>query len=188
MADGLSRRQFFRLKPADLARGVVERREGAAKPRRVIRPPGAVPDVMLTGTCLSCRKCSQACPYDVIEHLGPAAGPAEGTPYLSPAQSPCHWCATMDCIAACPSGALRREGEAMPAPIAKARIDPDACLVAAGTLCDTCAQYCPTSIRAISMVARVPRIDEEACVGCGLCAYHCDAPGSAIAVEPIEGA
>ena len=65
-------------------------------------------------------------------------------------------------------------------PIAIAQIDHDACLLAQGILCDTCATRCPTHIKAIRMNGRHPVLDATRCTGCGLCAYHCEAEPGAI--------
>jgi ferredoxin len=37
----------------------------------------------------------------------------------------------------------------------------------------------------MKMVGRYPRLDEDACVGCGLCAYHCEATPTAISITPF---
>jgi len=189
MTDEITRRQFWRLPPSKLLGSLLTGRglrEGAeAEP---IRPPGAAaPDSAFLDRCERCGACAEACPHDVIALLGPEGGIAEGTPILDPAGGPCRWCPEWDCIAACPSGALAlAEGES-PAPIALARLDPGACLVGQGILCDVCLYRCPSTIRAVRLVGRQPRIDAAACVGCGLCSYYCAAEPSAIAVLPLGG-
>ena len=187
MSSRFTRRQLFRLGPVDVVRGIVARRGagGEARESRPIRPPGALEEGRFLETCLRCGECAEACPHDAILPLGPSAGRAEGTPFLIPDETACHWCPEMDCVDACKSGALRLgEGE-VPAPIAKAVIDLDACLVSQGILCDTCVHYCPTSIKAISMVKRSPVVDGDACVGCGLCSHYCSAPESAVRIVPL---
>jgi len=185
-----SRRNLFRLKPTDLAQLWVKSRrqeDGAGdRPEAYIRPPGASKVAAeFLSLCERCHKCMEACPFDVIQLLGPVAGVAEGTPFLTPETQPCHWCPSMDCIHACPSGALSFGGNEKVAPIARAVINLDLCLVSQGVLCDTCAVRCPTEIKAIRMKERFPVLDAERCTGCGLCAYHCEAEPHAITILPM---
>ncbi len=159
-----------------------EEKEG--KPRRYIRPPGAMPDeVQFLSTCVRCNKCIEACPHDVIRSLTAVAGIAEGTPYLLPEKDPCRWCADMPCIQACESGALGFAPDGTVPPIAKAKFTSDKCLNEQGVLCDTCAQRCPTSVKAIRMIGRKVSFDLEKCTGCGLCAYHCEAEPAAFSIS-----
>ncbi|MDA1274502.1 MAG: 4Fe-4S dicluster domain-containing protein [Verrucomicrobia bacterium] len=188
MPTGISRRNLFRLRPGDyltLFREVTSPNAPKEAPRQ-FRPPGALSneDEFLS-VCDRCAECSIACPYQVIEHLGPIAGPAEGTPVLNPELNPCHWCASMDCIRACPSGALSFAPDDLVPPIGKASIQLELCLNEQGILCDTCAMQCPPGIKAITMKNRRPILDAAACVGCGLCAYHCEASPKAFKLETL---
>lgn len=154
---------------------------------RPIRPPGAVEEESFLNVCERCRKCSDACVHDSIRHSGPAAGKGEGTPFLVPEEVPCYWCETMDCAHACPSGALQIEEGVWPEPIARAELDVESCLNSQGTICDMCVYYCPESAGALTMKNQFPVIDEEKCVGCGLCSHYCAAPERAIRMVPLEG-
>ena len=136
-------------------------------------------------TCERCHQCAEACPFGVIEILGPGAGDAEETPVLDPERNPCRWCESMDCVRACPSDALSLGATGQPRPIGRATLDHDACLNAQGVLCDECATVCPSEVGAMEMVGRYPRLDDDACVGCGLCAYHCEATPTAIGITPF---
>ena len=190
MATNLSRRNLFRLKPTDLARLWAKSRrqqDGAGNQEETyIRPPGALKiETAFLSACERCHKCIEACSYDAIQSLGPIAGEAEGTPFLTPDTNPCHWCPGMDCVNACPSGALSFGEKKTVTPIAKAVIDLDLCLVGQGVLCDTCSVRCPTDIKAIRMRGRFPTLDSERCTGCGLCAYHCEAEPKAISIQPV---
>ena len=138
-------------------------------------------DEEFLATCERCGACANACPYGVIEKLGPLGGDAEGTPVLHPDTNPCHWCPDMPCIQACPSGALARLPGRMR--IGGATLDLDRCLNRHGTLCDTCALHCPASIGAITLKLREPHIDPDRCVGCGLCAFHCEAEPTAFDLQ-----
>lgn len=188
MATPISRRALFRLRPADVLFLVRESRQGdggeSCQPKPW-RPPGAVDseDEFLS-LCERCGKCSEACPHDVISHLGPAAGPAEATPIIDPIKNPCRWCTTMDCIRACPSGALRFDTNGGVDPIGKASLNLDTCLTGQGILCDTCAQVCPSTIEAIRMRNNRPELDVERCTGCGMCAYYCESDPVSITMQP----
>ena len=186
MGRGITRRQLFRLDLGAILAG-VHAGDGEARP--VVRPPGALADeAVFVATCRGgadgCRACSAACSYGVVYHLGPEAGAAEGTPHMEPVTSPCHWCPTMDCVGACPTGALRLGPGESPRPIGTARLDLAACLTAQGILCDECATACPPQVRAVTVrFGRTPVLDADRCVGCGLCAFHCAAVPAAIAIE-----
>ncbi len=186
-----NRRQLFKLRLGDLTRevgkafapGKPETQERPGHPR----PPGALADASeFLNTCESCHACANACPYDAIEHYGPAFGILEGTPYIDPAKSPCHWCEDMPCIAACPSGALVREDDEPVAPIGKVSLDLNACLNTQGVLCDVCSYRCPTHVKAIRMVDRMPALETDRCTGCGMCVYHCEAEPSAFRIVPTD--
>ncbi|HIG52828.1 MAG TPA: 4Fe-4S dicluster domain-containing protein [Candidatus Latescibacteria bacterium] len=181
MAAKLSRRQFFRLGLGEW--GALLGREEKWQTR--FRPPGVLDEEEFLQTCERCHQCAEACPFGVIEILGPGAGDAEETPVLDPERNPCRWCESMDCVRACPSGALSLGANGQPRPIGRATLDHDACLNAQGVLCDECVTVCPSEVGAMKMVGRYPRLDEDACVGCGLCAYHCEATPTAISITPF---
>ncbi len=189
MARDLSRRQFFRLRPGDLFKGIIPPRKDDGKEEEVrpIRPPGALPDeIAFLARCEKCTDCASACPHDVILRMGPAFGQGEGSPYLEPGESACHWCESWDCIRACPSGALTLDAGHEPAPIAKVELNRDLCLISQGVLCDTCTHYCPPSSGALTMKLTSLVYNEEQCVGCGLCVYHCEATPTAFKIVPLE--
>ena len=187
MSKKLTRRQFFRLGLFDALDLVKDSTgpNGSNKTPCLIRPPGAIKDdKVFSSTCERCGQCSEACSYDAIFQLGPAAGSDEDTPVMDPNETPCRWCPTMDCINACPSGALSFNEDNSVDPIGNVELDLNLCLTQQGILCDDCATICPSSIKAINMVDRTPRIDSEKCVGCGLCVYYCPATPVAIRLNP----
>ncbi len=157
-------------------------------PRRDwLRPPGApADDDAFRAACTRCTDCIEACPYQSIRRLGPERGEDAGTPVIIPADSPCYLCEDMPCIAACGAGALlpvaRRD-----VTMGVARIRYDACYQAQGQPCDYCVTRCPLKGEAISFDdARRPRISDQHCTGCGVCAYLC--PPGAIDILPNRGA
>lgn len=187
MPQKFTRRQFLRLGLFDHLNLVRDANnpEYSQSELSPIRPPGALKDdEEFLAACDRCQKCSDACPYDVISHLGPMAGKGEGTPFLDPEKTPCRWCPTMDCINACPSGALSFDDDGSVDPIGKAVLDLNLCLTQQGILCDDCVTVCPSNIKAIEMVNRTPQINPDKCVGCGLCVHYCAATPVAISVAP----
>ena len=190
MSDSFSRRNLFRLGIRDLATAWGQAsRESSQKRAKIVpkvRPPGALEDeAAFLDTCTRCHACMQACPFDIIEVLGPLAGRAEGTPFLRIDQNPCHWCGTMDCVHACPSDALFMPDDGKVPALGKALLDENQCLNAEGFACDTCVMFCPSDIQAITMKDPFPEIDQERCVGCGLCIFHCEASPKAITWQPL---
>ncbi len=183
---GFSRRQLFRFRLGDLSREIgksLRDPDGEEEAVPFIRPPGALPEEeAFLATCERCHACAEACPYEVIRNFGPAFGLLEGTPFLDPATTPCHWCEDMPCIKACPSGALHQDEETPVPPIGKVTLHLDKCLNTQGILCDTCSFRCPSHIKAIRMVNRTPVLDQERCTGCGLCIVHCEAEPSAFSL------
>ena len=186
-----SRRQLFRMGPRALAE-LKQESEGHEEPDP-LRPPGACKDdAQFLSSCERCHACADACPYAAINIFkGPDHGQHESTPYMNPAESPCRWCKTMDCIQACPSDALQFNVDKPAAvepqdlyryvdPIAKVSIDHNKCMLSQGTLCDECNLFCPSHTKSILVLGRSVRLNEESCTGCGLCVAHCPATPNAI--------
>jgi ferredoxin-type protein NapG len=192
MSTRLTRRQLFRLRIGDLPALVRQAKnghahgDGDAEPEAAFfRPPGALADEdRFLATCERCRACADACPHGVISHFGASAGPREGTPFLDPNTAPCRWCGDMDCIRACPSGALAFGPEERVEPIGKAELDLETCLTSQGILCDSCAVACPPNVRAIKIVNRQPQLDWDRCTGCGLCVWFCQSRPAALKIIP----
>lgn len=190
MSDSFSRRNLFRLGLKDLATAwghaskEIGNRGTTSKAHRV-RPPGAIAESNFLETCTRCHACAEACPFDIIQILGPLAGSSEGTPVLQLKQDPCHWCGTMDCIRACPSDALLMPEDEKVLPLGKAWLTESQCLNADGLYCDACVMFCPSDVQAITMGDPFPIISQDQCVGCGLCIFHCEATPKAITWYPV---
>ena len=104
---------------------------------------------------------------------------------LQPNVDACRWCADTPCISACETGALRIPASGTPAPVATIAFKRNLCMLSDGILCDECAMVCPSSVRAIRMLhGRLPLVDQDQCVGCGLCVKHCPAEPKALHVVP----
>jgi len=65
-----------------------------------------------------------------------------------------------------------------------AKIDDDKCYVSQGQPCDYCIVRCPLDRDAIGWDELChPRINNNGCAGCGVCAYLC--PANAINIVPV---
>ena len=73
----------------------------------------------------------------------------------------------------------------IPCTLCKKNLHLDECLTSEGILCDTCAQFCPSEVKAITMIRRAPVLDRDRCVGCGLCVYYCESDRQPLTVEPL---
>jgi len=197
-----SRRQLFKLRPADLGSLVRQVRqrpkedgpeEEDLNPTAFIRPPGALnTEDEFLAACERCNECVEACPHEnVIQTFGPSHGKREGAPYLIPDKLPCRWCIDTPCAAACPTDALQipspnEIGDIVLPPIAKAVLNLDTCLNNQGTICDTCAVMCPPHVKAIKMIERKPLLNVDLCTGCGMCAYFCESEPGSIGIVTLD--
>ncbi|MAE64780.1 MAG: 4Fe-4S ferredoxin [Phycisphaeraceae bacterium] len=138
-----------------------------------LRPPGAGAESDFLAACTRCTDCLDACPHDAIRRLGPEFGDRAGSPAIIPDESPCMLCTDLPCIRACETGALN--------PVARdavrmgtAEIDLAHCFQAMGQPCGYCVERCPLRHTAIGWDARgLPKVNPEACVGCGVCRHLC---------------
>ena len=157
--------------------------------RRLLRPPGALPEEQFVATCILCQECMRVCPTRGLKPAFLEAGLRSlGTPYLVPRAGGCHLprnCPNL-CARACPVGAIQ------PIPAKEMRIglawvDRRACLAwDQGARCLVCVEACPTEA-ATPHQGRVT-VNPLKCTGCGICEQVCPVVGSAIHVLPLGGA
>lgn len=139
--------------------------------RGILRPPGALNEEHFRSLCLSCGKCQEVCPQEVIRPVKLTENiETVGSPTLSFAKNYCNLC--MECTKVCPTGALLpiRQSKAM---IGTAKVMTERCAPWLGNSCGHgCSHSCP--FNAISMDGQNrPHIKSELCVGCGICVVAC---------------
>ncbi len=172
-----------------------------ATPTKPLLPPGAWPIDQFEAQCIKCGKCLEACPYQAIHVAGSEAGALVGVPAIDAREQACRLCADFPCIAACPTGALSPVDSKKDVRMGTAVIDEDTCLSFKGMRCEVCYRACPLIDDAITIDYRkregdslhavfAPIINEESCVGCGLCVERCvvSDPAPAIRIEGYRGA
>ena len=145
------------------------------------RPPGAVDELSFLSGCTRCNECIIACPVSAIVHAPARFREAAGTPMIDPYTTACIMCADTPCITACKPGVLRAD---QPPKMGVAWIQTMACLAHTGSFCTVCSERCPVP-EAIEVRAGKPRIREDVCTGCGVCAAVCPAPTNAVVVMPL---
>lgn len=160
--------------------------------KRILRPPGSLPEPRFYASCLRCMACVDACPTGIIKPSPFLTGGGPFlTPYLDFSQGGCDYNCNR-CGQVCPSGAIKPLSleEKRNYKIGIARIDRSKCLAyAKGISCLVCEEYCPIPQKAIKIVKRggklYPMVDEALCNGCGWCEYACPVEGKAIKVYPL---
>lgn len=145
------------------------------------RPPGAINEAAFLAGCTRCGECIPVCPVGAIKLAPERFREAAGTPMIDAHETACIMCADTPCITACKPGVLRPE---QPRKMGVAWIQNMACLAYTGSFCTVCSERCPVP-GAIEVKAGKPRILENACTGCGVCASVCPAPTNAVVVMPL---
>jgi ferredoxin-type protein NapG len=140
----------------------------------VIRPPGALPDESdFLSQCIRCVRCRDACPSGAIKLAGPGDPAPTGTPFILPTETACTL--ALDCTRACPTGVLLPISDTKQVRMGVAVVDERTCVSHNGTgVCGACHTACPFRNTAITQGMRnAPTVNEDYCVGCGLCEEAC---------------
>ena len=82
--------------------------QSRANPR--LRPPGALDEDRLLASCIKCGQCVQVCPVQAIELADLDDGFGVGVPFIEARAQACDFsCDAVQCVLACPTGALSHE-------------------------------------------------------------------------------
>ena len=151
----ISRRQFLR---GDLG-----------TTRNPVRPPWAASESLFSNLCDRCDDCIYACPERVIRF---GSG---GFPEMDFSERGCTLCG--ECVAACGGKALTSDPRRDRPWMLVAQIGNE-CLANRNVVCRSCGESCDA--RAIRFRLRAggaaqPRLDPQACTGCGSCVSVCPA-------------
>jgi len=75
--------------------------------RQRLRPPGALDEKDFLASCIKCGQCVQVCPVNAIKLADLVDGFGVGAPYIAARDQACDFsCDAVQCILACPTGAL----------------------------------------------------------------------------------
>lgn len=75
--------------------------------RERLRPPGALDEKDFLASCIKCGQCVQVCPVEAIRLADLVDGFGVGAPYIAAREQACDFsCDAVQCILACPTGAL----------------------------------------------------------------------------------
>lgn len=100
-----------------------------------LRPPGALTERDFLAACIKCGQCVQVCPVEAIRLADIDEGFGVGVPYLDARAQACDFsCDAVQCVLACPTGALSHDLSAKEETrMGFARLArPDACLARRG--------------------------------------------------------
>ena len=155
---------------------------------RLLRPPGAGSEALFLASCIRCGQCVEACPPGALKLATMDEGFSLGTPYSIPEIVPCDLCGgheTLECIRVCPSGALSPVETHQDIDMGEAALDTEICFAWNGVTCRSCWHACPFPNKAIVFdeLARAT-IDEEYCIGCGLCIPACLTAPKSLTIRP----
>jgi len=154
-----------------------------AQEKSLLRPPGAVEEKEFQKKCIRCLKCVEVCPYHSIKVLHVESGSKMGTPVIRAREVPCYLC--MKCLPVCPTGALQPIPVKEKVRMGVAKIDESTCFAYNGILCRACYERCPIYREAVTLEQEIyPVVNEDKCVGCGICEHVCLTAPPSITVKP----
>jgi MauM/NapG family ferredoxin protein len=149
---------------------------------RVVRPPGSIPESEFLARCISCGACMKVCPTNAIHPCTFKNGfqrlyTPKIVARIGGCEEKCHICGYV-----CPTGAIRNLSyeEKRFAKIGTAVINRHRCLAwEQNKECVVCDEICPYNAITPKIVQtttgpfKVPIVDEDLCIGCGMCEQHC---------------
>jgi len=158
--------------------------------RKLIRPPGALPETAFLRTCIRCGECMKSCVTNTLQpSLWESGFSGLWTPKLELRMAACEPNCNV-CGKVCPTQAIRSLSmeEKTHAKIGTAVLRKEACLVwTQNKLCLICDEICPYNAIVFRPVEgyRRPVVIASRCNGCGYCEQRCPVRGeSAIVVAP----
>jgi NAD-dependent dihydropyrimidine dehydrogenase PreA subunit len=198
------RREFLATSMLSLTGLAAASAEGMAHYRTIspLRPPGVESDIF-SARCLRCGICVRACPTGAIQSgVTDIIWSDLFTPVLSLRDGYCLYSCNA-CGQACPVEAIPplTLPEKQSIVIGHAFIDHNRCIPwSEGGSCIVCEEMCPLPEKAITLdvreeiavdgtkkTLRLPVVNQEICIGCGICEYKCPRVGAAaIHVYPLD--
>jgi MauM/NapG family ferredoxin protein len=169
-----------------------EHPQGGLRSSRLIRPPGALPEMEFQARCVRCGECVKGCLTNTLQPLWLESGLSGlWTPAVTARFAGCEQNCNL-CGQICPTGAIRAldPEEKKFAKIGTARVITSRCIAwEQGKRCLICDEICPYNAISSQFVpghkVTVPIIDENRCNGCGYCENKCPVTGeAAVVVEP----
>ena len=159
----------------------------------LIRPPGALAEDKFLDRCTRCGECMRVCTANGLQPALFEAGLAGlWSPILVPRMGYCEFNCTL-CGQVCPTGAIKRLSphEKRKTKLGLAEFDRSRCIPWKGeSNCIVCEEHCPTPEKAIKLreeqvttlsgeIIKIkrPYVDENLCVGCGICENKCPLTG-----------
>lgn len=174
---------------------------------KVVRPPGALPEDEFLDRCVRCQECVKIC-----SSTGACLQPAflqsgwEGiwTPTVQARQGYCEYNCNL-CGQVCPSGAIhpaKIDIKQTQLRMGTAYFDKNRCIPwYRNEDCLVCEEHCPLPKKAIRFdprevllpsgekkIVKFPYVDEELCIGCGICVTKCpvEGPGGIFLTNALE--
>lgn len=188
----INRRKFFQLLALGASTlGVLKLTSYLSSRSKsdLLRPPGAIEEEYFNNLCIRCGICLEVCPTNTIVLATFENGiEVVDTPKIDPVIGPCEFyrgrCEEIQqCSKFCPTGALqlvdREEVQ-----IGTIMFIRDLCIAEEGKECVVCDEMCPIP-EAVEITEDLkPAFNNEECVGCGICVYHCPAEPKALILQP----